>query len=354
MWTNRRVFMFGFVCFLAGSLCGQLSGMSNTMTISQVTEESQPAATEAATEAATKEPSASQAKLPSFTDVLIESKSDKYDNHHYEHYYTDWFEPYRMKTDMRMVEIGVDAGKSMKLWKDYFIHAERLVGLVYHNHPKIEFINQKTKKTVVLHHSRIHRVPPSEIKREHEAADSRVKIIEGDQSRMETMEALCQEGPYDIILDDGSHLPSHVMYSLYSLWNCVKEGGMYIIEDIETSYWDEGNQIYGYPLNETGFDGSPFGSVAAKLKQLIDVLIKEKTDLPKGFLSIMPGDESLCKIEFGRNVFALHKCSAQQKATPPKWNYAGQTFNLTRTTKWLEEAKASNPKEYYMPPNTDN
>ena len=319
-WTTQRVVMFGMACFGAGYWCG-CGGSSDdyfSMTSPFVT------------------------SLPSFTDVLISSESDKYFNHHYENYYTDWLEPYRTKTDMKMLEIGVDFGLSMELWKNYFPNAEKLIGLAYYDHPVIEYVDRDTNELV----RKVEEMDLKEVQRQH--ADSRAQVIPGDQNRVETMESVCHRGPYDVIIDDGSHLPSHVVFSLFSLWNhCVKDGGVYIIEDLETSYWNDGNQVYGYRLNGTGFGALPQHSVPSKLKQFVDVLIKDKTDFPNGFLSVMPGDGSLCKVEFGKNIAALHKCNTYQQKNRPVYKYFGQDFNHTRIFEWVEDAKKSNPKGFY-------
>jgi hypothetical protein len=44
-------------------------------------------------------------------------------------------------------------------------------------------------------------------------------------------------GPFDMILDDGSHMNEHVIYSFEHLFQSVKSGGVYAIEDVSTSYW---------------------------------------------------------------------------------------------------------------------
>ena len=50
--------------------------------------------------------------------------------------------------------------------------------------------------------------------------------------------------------DDGSHVPSHQKTSFEELWPSVAEGGMYVIEDIETSWWKNTRGIYGYPFKD--------------------------------------------------------------------------------------------------------
>jgi hypothetical protein len=45
-------------------------------------------------------------------------------------------------------------------------------------------------------------------------------------------------GPPDIILDDGSLIAAHQTASFRTLFPLLKDGGLYIIEDLHTSYWD--------------------------------------------------------------------------------------------------------------------
>ena len=59
----------------------------------------------------------------------------------------------------------------------------------------------------------------------------------------------CQEDliarePWDIIIDDGSHVPYHQVFSFFSLWKAVVPGGLYVIEDVETNYWKPGRMVY--------------------------------------------------------------------------------------------------------------
>merc|ERR1719454_1987275 len=69
-----------------------------------------------------------------------------------------------------------------------------------------------------------------------------LKIFSLDQSDADALEDLKQKSPegWDIIIDDGSHKPEHNIISFQYLWEKVRPGGMYVIEDIETSYVDNG------------------------------------------------------------------------------------------------------------------
>lgn len=46
-------------------------------------------------------------------------------------------------------------------------------------------------------------------------------------------------GSPDIVLDDGSHVSADIIVSFETLFPLLKKGGLYIIEDLETSYWAE-------------------------------------------------------------------------------------------------------------------
>lgn len=68
--------------------------------------------------------------------------------------------------------------------------------------------------------------PPKEI-------IDRLVFIQGDQGRREDLERLAATvGKVDAIIDDGSHISEHQLLSLEVLWPCVKDGGIYVIEDM--------------------------------------------------------------------------------------------------------------------------
>lgn len=49
-----------------------------------------------------------------------------------------------------------------------------------------------------------------------------------------------------MIVDDGSHIPSHQMASWHYLFKTLKPGGIYVIEDLHTSYMHEKYEGAGY------------------------------------------------------------------------------------------------------------
>lgn len=84
--------------------------------------------------------------------------------------------------------------------------------------------------------------------------DGRTTIVEGDQSDtkflMHLRRRLLRAEPdgFDLIVDDGSHIPSHQLLSLIALWPLLKPGGNFAVEDVETSYWGRFTSVYDYPM----------------------------------------------------------------------------------------------------------
>lgn len=58
----------------------------------------------------------------------------------------------------------------------------------------------------------------------------------GDQGDAEFLFSMAEKnGPFHLIIDDGSHRIDHQQTSFASLWSYVTVGGIYVIEDLETS-----------------------------------------------------------------------------------------------------------------------
>jgi hypothetical protein len=252
--------------------------------------------------------------LPSFTEILIASGSDKFLRHHYERYYENWLRNFRYKPKMKILEIGAEAGRSLKLWSDYFSYPQKILGLAYGS--------------------------TSDGVEERSSSLKAVSVYRGDQSKKETMDYLIGQGPWDIIIDDGSHVPSHMIFSLFSLWSSIKAGGLYIIEDLETNYWPDGAPIYGYRLNNTGIGAGPEYSVVSKIQQIQHVLTRRI--IGAADLSVMPGDDEICAIEWGMNCVAIKKCSEKEATAYPPMQIK-KKYDRDQMKKWIKEARRTNP-----------
>ena len=72
-------------------------------------------------------------------------------------------------------------------------------------------------------------------------------------------------GECDVIIDDGSHIAQHQFDTFNFLFEkMLGNGGVYIIEDIECTYWDSSSEIYGYKTGELNILDT-FTSVPSKI-----------------------------------------------------------------------------------------
>ncbi len=126
--------------------------------------------------------------------------------HHYIPIYDRYFSMYRNK-NVRFLEIGVCNGGTLQMWRKYFGDDAIVYGIDI--------------DTNCMKFDGIHR---------------RVRI--GSQDDSTFLRAVIEEmGGVDIVLDDGSHQMNHIKSSIKYLFPHLREGGIYMVEDLHTSYW---------------------------------------------------------------------------------------------------------------------
>lgn len=130
--------------------------------------------------------------------------SDKENYHHYSAIYEGLFAGRRQEVS-RVLEIGVYQGASLRAWRDYFPDAV-IVGL------DIDFSNMAYK---VKHWTK-----------------DRIVLMKGDQTNPTDLDRAARFGPFDLIVDDGSHDIDDQLSSLLNLWSALAPGGWYVIEDM--------------------------------------------------------------------------------------------------------------------------
>ena len=135
----------------------------------------------------------------------------------WQHGYTPHYQRHLLwprRTPLTILEIGIGGsggpetgGASLRMWAGYYPRA-RVVGID---------IEEK-----VVHHPR-------------------VEVRRGDQSDPEFLNGVARDlgGRLDLVVDDGSHVNAHVRASFEVLFPYVVPGGLYVIEDVQTSYWED-------------------------------------------------------------------------------------------------------------------
>jgi len=153
--------------------------------------------------------------MSSFAEIGLRAGTDKITHHGYQRFYPRFLDSIR-DSATGMLEIGIDRTYSVTLWSNYFTNAK-----IYGMDINLGYQND------------------------------RVKIIKGDQSSVSDLANVSQQikEPVQFIIDDGSHIPEHQLLTFdFFFQNLLQPGGIYIVEDIETSYWNKGD-CYGYPTN---------------------------------------------------------------------------------------------------------
>lgn len=87
-------------------------------------------------------------------------------------------------------------------------------------------------------------------------AQDRIRVYRGSQEDRVLLESIASDmGRIDVVLDDGSHVSSHVITSFCVLFPLLALGGLYIVEDIGTSYWPDygGSEDFGNPQTSMSF-----------------------------------------------------------------------------------------------------
>lgn len=160
--------------------------------------------------------------------IALASGADKSSNYHnYTEVYSQYFDPIK-DLPFKFLEIGIYRGNSVKLWEDYFPNAElHFIDITYDH---VHYFSKRSQYHLV------------------------------DQQNRTALQKFAQEtgGAFDIILDDGGHTMQQQIISFVTLFPHVKKGGMYIIEDLHTSYWSS----YG--------GGNHTATTISFLKKLID------------------------------------------------------------------------------------
>lgn len=92
-------------------------------------------------------------------------------------------------------------------------------------------------------------------------AGPRIRFEQGDQSDEGFLTRLVERyAPFDVVIDDGSHIGRDILAAFGVLWHAVKPGGFYVIEDLHVSY---------HPDWEGGPPGTP-DTAADLIKRLVD------------------------------------------------------------------------------------
>ncbi len=137
---------------------------------------------------------------------------------HYFEIYERHFGQFRNQP-ISLLEFGVLHGGSLQMWKYYFGKQAKIFGAD---------INPRCA----------------------ELGEDQITILLADQESRESLRNICSSlPPLDIIIDDGGHTMLQQKTTFEEMWGQLRIGGIYLIEDMHTSYWPSFGGSYKDPVN---------------------------------------------------------------------------------------------------------
>lgn len=178
--------------------------------------------------------------------------------------YDRLFSAYRGQP-VRLFEIGIQNGGSLDIWSKYFPHAEKLIGCDIN--PDCAQLSYD---------------------------DPRIALVIGDANTSEAeAEVLAHSERFDLIIDDGSHTSIDIIRTFSRYFSRLNDGGLYVVEDLHCSYWQEfGGGLY-----------APYSSVAF-FKRLADVVNQQHWGVDKTSTDILEGFTAAFDAPFDAAVLA--------------------------------------------------
>ena len=136
---------------------------------------------------------------------LRNTRRDIHKWYHYFDVYERFLSPLRGQP-LRMLEVGVYKGGSLRMWSEYFGPSATLYGMD-------------------IEPGAAGRAPPN------------VRVFIGDQADRGFLRSVVDElGELDVVLDDGGHKMSQQIATFEELYPITKK--LFIVEDTHTCYWD--------------------------------------------------------------------------------------------------------------------
>mmetsp|Transcript_32287 Transcript_32287/g.72882 ORF Transcript_32287/g.72882 Transcript_32287/m.72882 type:complete len:305 (+) Transcript_32287:25-939(+) len=240
----------------------------------------------------------------SLREILAASGTDKYWRHGFHRYYERELAPYRDLKGVRILEIG-GASPSLRAWLDYFSAPMLVQGIAFMPSPE----------------ERLSACASME-----ERLCSLVDLRHVDQANLTALDEFAAADPdgWDVIIDDGSHVPLHMLSSFKRLFPRLRPGGLYIIEDIETSYVDHLSEPKAWIHK---------GSAVERFKDLVDV-VNRGHFLHADFTAFgREVDADIVRVAFGQNVVFVEKRPDEddwhQVYPNPSWFSGKTSFETT-------------------------
>lgn len=109
-------------------------------------------------------------------------------------------------------------------------------------------------------------------------------VFAGDQADAGFLERFAADttadGLFDLVVDDGGHTMEQQMISLEHLWPIVKPGGLYVIEDLQTSF------LVNYGGDPSARDSAKHTTMKYLYEVLDDLMVMGSKSISRDLLSV--------------------------------------------------------------------
>lgn len=200
-----------------------------------------------------------------------------------------------------ILEIGVFQGGSLNMWKNYFGKDAQIFAID---------INPECKQF----------------------ENENIKIFIGSQEDPEFLRYVKKQIPkVDILIDDGGHSMRQQIISFEELYEHIKDDGIYLIEDLHTSYWSDYGGGYKSPVSFIEYS-----------KNFIDYLNAWHSQ-----------DKKFIVNDFTKTAYALHYYDSilvieKKKISPPESTVKGKIIIDIDKFLAANDQKSSAKKEFNL------
>ena len=153
------------------------------------------------------------------TELANKHGTDKGTTFNIKHGYTETYPTYLPEKCNKMLEIGIRFGPSARMWVEYYPEIDVFYGIDYCQEMSLDTLRSIQNE------------------------NKKFKFFVADQSNREHLDLIVNvigKNQLDLILDDGSHCVDHQQISLAKLFQTIKSGGVYMIEDLADQYYPQG------------------------------------------------------------------------------------------------------------------
>ena len=205
--------------------------------------------------------------------------------------YQEFLSEFRTRP-VRLLEIGVQNGGSLEIWRKFFPNAELVLGCdVDTACGELEF------------------------------DDPEIAIVIGDADSAEVERQIVSRATQlDVIIDDGSHKSSGIIGNFARYFPHLSDGGIYIAEDMHCSYWES-------------FEGGLYDplSALAFFKRLVDVINSEHWGIARSRADVLASFakkfdlaldaevlSSVHSVEFRNSLCVIRKRAPERNVLGPR------------------------------------